>query len=82
MGIWKEISGTLERRVSELSWMLVGTLGEYCDFDLYIIKYHPYDPMVEVAQRSKTLSVLECSLYRHFNVHMKPAYKNTSQKRR
>lgn len=72
----------LIRRLNAFKKMLEETFHEHCDFDLYVLKHHFVDHVVEDIQKSGTRSVLDRSPYEHFNVQIKQAYGRISKRRR
>lgn len=70
----------LEGRVKVLKRVLIETFDERCDSELYTLKYHVLDHMLEGIQNFGTLSFLESILYEHLNVHTKQVYRITSQR--
>lgn len=57
--------------------MLVATFDRNCGSGLCTLKCHLLDHMLEDIGRPETLSGLDSSLYKHFNVHLKEAYKRS-----
>lgn len=71
----------LEERVKEFKRELVERFDDHCESGLYTLKFHLLDHMVEDIRKFGTLSVLDGSPFEHFNVHIKQAYRKTSQRR-
>lgn len=53
---------------------------KHCDSDLFTVKYHLLDHMGENIRRFRTLPVPESGPSECFNVHVRKAYRRTSQK--
>lgn len=77
----EENMGSLKRRVKEFEDMLVTMFEENYAYCSYTLKYQLLHHMKEVIRRFLKLSILNSSLYEHFNVHIRQAYKKTSRKR-
>lgn len=73
--------GRLDGRVKGFKQIVVATFDEQCDSGLHTLNYHIPDPMVEDLRTFGALSVLDGTIYEYFNVHIKYAYRRTSQRR-
>lgn len=62
--------------------MLVETFDRDCNFGLYTLEDQLFDLMVDGTQRFETLSVLNDSPYKNFNMQIKQACKRASKKDR
>lgn len=61
--------------------MLVNAFDQHCDSGLYTLRFHLFDHMVKDIHIFGTLYVSDSIPYKHFNVHIKQAYKRISQRR-
>lgn len=64
--------------VKELKKISVEAFDKHCVSGVYTLQYDSLDHIIENIRRFRTLSDFESSLYDHFNVPIKQAYKNTS----
>lgn len=72
---------SLQTTVKKFRNRLVETFHEHYDFALYTLKYRLTDHVVKEIRRFETVSVSDSSRNERINVHIKYAYRRTSQRR-
>lgn len=72
----------IEEKVRALKREFVDRFYDHCDSGIYALKLHLLDHMVEDMRRSATLNMLDASPFERFNVYVKLANRQTSQRPR
>lgn len=79
-----EGNGTILRELGEfirpLKELMETTFDKHCETGFYTLKFHFLDYLVENLESFGNLETLGASPYERFNVHIKRAYRITSQR--